>query len=157
MLLGFLVYLHSTQSLFVFVKDCLVCLNFTHSSLRSPVGSAALPLLPRAGETKYYPRWSAQAIVCFCVFSAASVPKHLVPLVSLFLHTSSSFPPLSLCSCFFGLLVLPGPRCIPPLALPPSLHPKINNLCTEACQLFVQKEFGCHSDLGLRGEESLQI
>lgn len=69
------------------------------------------------------------------------VPKHLIPLVSLFLYTISSFAPLSLCSCFLGLLIPPGPRCIPPLALTPSLHPKINNLCTKACQLFVQKEF----------------
>lgn len=141
----------------LFVKDCSVCLGFTHSSLRSPVGSAALPLLPRAGETKYNPRWSAEVNVCFLCILCSRVPKHLIPLVSLFLYTISSFPPLSLCACFFGLLVSPGPRCIPPLILALSLLPKINNLCTEACQLFVQKEFGCHSDLGLRGEGSLQI
>lgn len=44
------------------------------------------------------------ADLCLCVFSAARVPKHLVPLVSLFLHTSSSFPPLSLVPVFSASL-----------------------------------------------------
>lgn len=66
-------------------------------------------------------------------------------------------------SCHFCLLApfpgisspVPDFRCISPLS--PPLHPKINNLCSEACQLFAQKSaqgLGCSS--GLYWEESFQ-
>lgn len=75
----------------------------------------------------------------FLCILCSRVPKHLIHLISVFLYTNSSFPPLSFRSCFFCLPVSPGPHCISLLVLPRSLQPKINNLCTQACQLFVQK------------------
>ena len=69
----------------------------------------------------------------------------LSPSISLFLFSSSP----------------PSPRrSLHPSPLSPSLHPKINNHCSEACQLFVQKSSqvaGCHSEPGPRREARLHI
>lgn len=151
-MLSFLVYREGTQftrafqglfgvsrlhTLFSLISGRICCFAFVAENWRN----------------KMYPHWSEFVFGLHC----SRVPKHLIQLVSLFYYTFSISSPLSPCSCFSASLFPPD--------LTASLHsfyhchsiPRQTTSVLRHVSYLFKKEFGCHSNLGLRGEESLQI
>lgn len=117
----------------------MACLDFTHS-LSDLCLALLVVLVAESWGNKILSPFICRSYHLFFMFFLRPGSQVFRPSrISLPLH-NLKFSILSLCSCFCPP---PSPQNVVAslLSLCPSLHPKINNLCTEACQLFVQKGF----------------